>query len=188
MANPLTEPESGKEPTAAPAPELPGIPDAQQLEAELNEALAKVAELEDKFLRAKAETENIRRRAEIEVANAHKYALERFAAEILAVRDSLEFARNVDLQQESAVAVQKMHEGLDLILKLLDGVFQKFGITLVDPQGERFDPEKHQALSMVESEEAPANHVMTVVQKGYLLNGRLLRPAMVVVAKPKPRE
>ena len=134
-------------------------------------------------LQVKAEAENSRKRAAADVAAAHKYALERFAAEIITVRDSLELARTVELPADSSTAVQKMHEGLDLTLKLMDSVFQKFGLTQVDPQGQKFDPERHQAISMVPSAEVPPNHVVNVVQKGYLLNDRLLRPAMVVVAQ-----
>jgi molecular chaperone GrpE len=89
----------------------------------------------------------------------------------------------VELPQGSNPAVQKMHEGLDLTLKLLDGIFQKFGLTLIDPAGQKFDPERHQAISMVDSTEVPPGHVVNVVQKGFLLNDRLLRPAMVVVAR-----
>ena len=89
----------------------------------------------------------------------------------------------VELPEDSNPAVQKMHEGLDLTLKLLDSIFQKFGLTVVDPQGQKFDPEQHQAISMVDSAEIQPNHVVTVVQKGFLLNERLLRPAMVVVAR-----
>jgi molecular chaperone GrpE len=154
---------------------------------ELDDARREVTELRDKFLRAKADADNIRRRADLDVAAAHKFAIERFASEIIAVRDSLELARNVDLKSDIEV-MQKMHEGLDLTLKLLDSVVQKFGITLVDPRGEKFDPARHQAISTLESAETPANHVVNVVQKGYLLHDRLLRPAMVVVAREKPAE
>ena len=170
------------EPAAAgAAPEA--ATDLKPLQAALETARAQAAENLDKFLRAKAETENVRRRAEIDVSAAHKYAVERFAAEIVAVRDSLELARPVDLRQENATALQKMHEGLDLTLRLLDSVFQKFGITLIDPRGEKFDPTRHQAISMVDSEQVAPDHVVNVVQKGYLLHERLLRPAMVVVAR-----
>jgi len=89
----------------------------------------------------------------------------------------------VELPKETSPAVHKMHEGLDLTLKLMDSVFQKFGVTRLDPKGQKFDPERHQAISMVESVEVPPGHVVSVVQKGYLLNDRLLRPAMVVVAR-----
>ncbi len=164
-------------PAPAPAAEL------EKLKAELAAARAEAAEYQDKFLRAKAEADNVRRRAEQDIAAARKYAVERFAAEILPVRDSLDLARNLDLQLDSATAVQKMHEGLDLTLKLMDGVFQKFGLSLIDPKGEKFDPNRHQAISMVESANVPPNHVIDVVQKGFLLHDRVLRPAMVVVAK-----
>jgi molecular chaperone GrpE len=160
--------------------------EAQQLHAELEQARAEAAENLDRFMRARAEAENIRKRAEADVAAAHKYGLERFAAEIITVRDSLELARTVELPAGSNPAVQKMHEGLDLTLKLMDSVFQKFGITQVDPGGQKFDPERHQAISMVPSAEVPPNHVVNVVQKGYMLNDRLLRPAMVVVAQAAP--
>jgi molecular chaperone GrpE len=156
-----------------------------QLQAELEAAHAKVAEDLDKFLRAKAETENVQRRAQLEVANARKYGIERFAAELLAVCDSLELARTVDIQQENQSALEQMHEGLDLTLKLLDSAFQKFSLTVIDPQGEKFDPERHQAMSMVESDEIVPGYVIQVVQKGYLLHDRLLRPAMVLVAKAR---
>ena len=164
-------------------PEQASAADLNTLQAQLAAARAEAAENLDKFLRAKAETDNVRRRAEQDIAAARKYALERFAAEILPVRDSLDLARNLDVQLDSATAVQKMHEGLDLTLKLMDGVFQKFGLSLIDPKGEKFDPNRHQAISMVESTNVPANHVVDVVQKGFLLHDRVLRPAMVVVAK-----
>lgn len=153
------------------------------LQAELEAAKAQAADNLDKYLRARAEVENIRRRAEIDLANAHKYAIERFAAELLAVRDSLELARTVDIQREDQTALQKMHEGLDLTLKLMDDTFRKFSLSIIDPKGAKFDPEKHHAISMVESAEVPANHVVSVMQKGCLLHDRLLRPAMVVVAR-----
>lgn len=167
---------------AAPHDLEPGS-EIQQLQAELEKTRAEAAENLDRFLRAKAEVENLRKRAESELAAARKYAIERFAAEIVAVRDSLDLARLVELPADSNSAVQKMHEGLDLTLKLLDNIFQKFGLTLIDPQGQKFDPERHQAISMVDSLEVPPNHVINVVQKGFLLHDRLLRPAMVVVAR-----
>jgi len=165
-----------------PAGELPA-PEVSALEKELEEVRAQATENLDKFLRAKAETENVRRRAENEIASAQKYAVDRFAAEIIAVRDSLDLARAVDLSAEHSEAVQKMREGLELTLKLLDDVFRKFGITVIDPVGEKFDPTRHQAISMVESAEVPAGNVVAVVQKGYLMHERVLRPAMVTVAR-----
>ncbi len=157
--------------------------ETQQLQAELEKVRAEAAENLDRFLRAKAEVENVRKRGEVDISTTRKYAIERFAAEIVAVRDSLELARMVELPKDSNPAVQKMHEGLDLTLKLLDSIFQKFGLTVVDPQGQKFDPERHQAISMVDSVEVQPNYVVNVVQKGFLLNDRLLRPAMVVVAR-----
>lgn len=175
--------------SAAPTPDAgaphdlePGT-EAQQLQAELEKARAEAAENLDRFMRARAEAENMRKRAELDVVATRKFAIERFASEIVAVRDSLELARMVELPKDSNPAVQKMHEGLDLTLKLLDGIFQKFGLTLIDPAGQKFDPERHQAISMVASAEVPPGHVVNVVQKGFLLNDRLLRPAMVVVAR-----
>jgi molecular chaperone GrpE len=159
-----------------------GKSEIDTLRAELDAARAETQDLNDKFLRARAEVENIRRRAEIDVATAHKYGLERFASEVIAVRDSLDLASTMELAN-NAEAIQKMHEGLELTLKLLDGVFEKFGITLIDPKGEKFDPNRHQAISTVESVETPANHIVNVVQKGYMLRDRMLRPAMVVVSK-----
>ena len=185
-----TDPAADK--TATPDPEtsaahdLETVPEIDQLRAELEQARTEAGENLDRFLRAKAEAENIRRRAEADVTAAHKYALDRFAAEIISVRDSLDLARMVELPKDTSPAVQKMHEGLDLTLKLLASVFQKFGVTLLDPKGQKFDPERHQAISMVESVEVPPGHVVNVVQKGYLLNDRLLRPAMVVVARAAP--
>lgn len=171
---------------AAEAHDLETVPEIDQLRAELEQARTEAGENLDRFLRAKAESENIRRRAEADVTAAHKYALDRFAAEIISVRDSLDLARMVELPKDTSPAVQKMHEGLDLTLKLMDSVFQKFGVTLLDPKGQKFDPERHQAISMVDSAEVPPGHVVNVVQKGYLLNDRLLRPAMVVVSRAAP--
>lgn len=159
--------------------------DPERLQEELAGAQARAKEAEDKYLRAVAEIDNIRRRAQIDISNAHKYGLERFVGELLPVRDSLELAKQVDLNQAGPSVVQKMQEGLDLTLRMMEGAFQKFGITLVDPQGQKFDPTQQQAVSMVETDQVPPNHVLQVMQKGYLLNERLLRPAMVVVAKPK---
>jgi molecular chaperone GrpE len=185
MSNAQNEPVPGaSETSVGPPQELPA-PGVDAVEKELEEVRAQAAENLDKFIRAKAETDNVRRRAEADVASAHKYAVDRFASEIVAVRDSLDLARNVDLSGDNREVVQKMHEGLELTLKLLDDVFRRFGLTLLDPQGEKFDPNRHQAISMMESAEVAPNHVVTVVQKGYLLHDRVLRPAMVVVAKAR---
>ena len=180
-----TSPEK-KTHAAGQAPQTPGsatdVAD-EAVNAELEKVQRELEAAKDRFLRAKAETENVRRRAETDVANAHRFAIERFATELLAVRDSLDLAQNVEIEQRENEAVQKMREGLTLTLKLMDDVFAKFSIAIIDPVGEKFDPEKHHALSMVESAEVPPNHVVNVVQKGYLLHDRVLRPAMVMVAK-----
>lgn len=170
-------------PAAATAPEAPEAVDIEALKAELEAVRTQASENLDKFMRAKAETENVRRRAETDVASAHKFAIERFALEMLAVKDSLERARTVDLKTSDA-ALEKMFEGIDLTLKLMDSIFQKFALTEINPAiGDKFDPEKHQAMSAQDSAEVPPNHVLMVLQKGYLLNNRLLRPALVIVAK-----
>lgn len=174
-------------PAVATAPETPVTVDIEVLRAELAAAQTQVAENLDKFMRAKAETENVRRRAETDVASAHKFAIERFALEMLAVKDSLERARIVDIKTSDA-ALEKMFEGIDLTLKLMDSIFQKFALTEISPAiGEKFDPEKHQAMSAQDNAEVPPNHVLMALQKGYLLNNRLLRPALVIIAKtPAP--
>lgn len=156
---------------------------ALKLEQELEHARLAAAENMDKFVRAKAEAENIQRRAQIDIANARKYAVEKFASELLSVHDSLELAKTVDIKEDNAEMLAKMQEGLELTLKQLDSAFEKFQLSVIDPQGEKFDPERHQAMSMVESSEVAPNHVLTVIQKGYMLNDRLLRPAMVIIAK-----
>ena len=161
----------------------PTAPTVEELQTALDAASAEAAQNLDKFMRAKAETENVRRRAEADLASAHKFSIERFALEVLAVKDSLERARAVEIQANGAL-IEKLHEGLDLTLKLLDNIFEKFALTVVDPQkGDKFDPERHMAMSLLESAELPPNHIIAVVQKGYLLHNRLLRPAVVVVAR-----
>ncbi|WP_298135332.1 nucleotide exchange factor GrpE [Acidiferrobacter sp.] len=177
--------ETGVE-TQAPGREGPqaAAGDPAVLAAELEKARAELAESRERLLRVAADAENSRRRAEQDAATARKFALERFATELLPVRDSLDRARAVDRSTASA-ATEALFAGVDLTLQLLDAAFEKFAITVIDPAGARFNPDHHQALSMVESQDVPANHIVEVVQKGFLLNDRLLRPALVVVAKPK---
>ncbi len=158
-------------------------PDADSLEQQLEQARLEVAENLDKFLRAKAETENIRRRSADEVSKARKFAVEQFAGELLVVRDSLELASKYSIEGEDSPDLTHMHEGMMLTLKQLDSVFEKESIVVIDPTGEKFNPELHQAMSMIETDEVAPDHVVRVMQKGYLINDRLLRPAMVVVAK-----
>ncbi len=147
----------------------------------LQQAEANLEEAQEQVLRLKAEMENLRRRSAREVENAHKYALERFVQELLPVIDSLEMGRDAVMAEGATLA--KLQEGTDLTLKMLLSTIEKFGIKAVHPEGEPFDPELHQAMSMLESSEHAPNTVMNVMQKGYLLNDRLVRPAMVVVSK-----
>ncbi|MHB0916994.1 MAG: nucleotide exchange factor GrpE [Thiobacillus sp.] len=149
------------------------------LEALLKAAELQAAEHHDAWLRAKAETENMRRRAAEDVDKARKFAVENFASELLAVKDSLEAA----LVAESP-SVENMKDGVELTLKQLTAAFAKFNLNDIDPLGEKFDPHQHQAIQVVESDQ-PANTVVTVLQKGYRLNERTLRPALVMVAKGK---
>ncbi|PZL93623.1 nucleotide exchange factor GrpE [Pantoea graminicola] len=151
-----------------------------KLEAELAQSQTGVR---DAQLRAQAEIENIRRRTEMDVEKAHKFALEKFANELLPVIDSLERALEVANKEDPQLA--SMIEGIELTLKGLLGAVRKFGVEVVGETGVPFNPEVHQAMSMMESEEFEPNHVMLVMQRGYTLNGRLLRPAMVAVAKAK---
>ena len=148
----------------------------------LRAAELKAAENHDAWLRAKAETENVRRRAQDDVAKAYKFASEKFAGELLAVIDSLEAALASDNQ-----SAESLRAGVELTLRQLNSAFEKANLTVVNPLGEKFDPHKHQAISQIEApdEQTEPNHVITVLQKGYMLNERVLRPAMVVVSKAK---
>ncbi len=149
------------------------------LEDLLRTAELKSAEHHDAWLRAKAETENLRRRARDDVSKAHKFAAEKFAAELLAVKDSLEAA----LANETQTA-EALKAGVELTLKQLVAAFEKSSVVELDPLGQKFDPHFHQAIAMVEAEQE-ANTVVSVLQKGYALHDRILRPALVTVAKPK---
>jgi molecular chaperone GrpE len=151
-----------------------------QLEAELAQLQTGVR---DAQLRAQAEIENVRRRTEMDIEKAHKFALEKFANELLPVIDSLE--RALELANKEDEKSASMVEGIELTLKSLLGAVRKFGVEVVGETGVPFNPEVHQAMSMMESEDVEPNHVMMVMQRGYTLNGRLLRPAMVAVAKAK---
>ena len=147
-------------------------------EAAMAELQARADDNWDRYLRAAAETENVRKRASRDVEHARKYALEGFGTEMLAVRDSLELGLGA---VESADA-DSIAEGSKATLKLLSAALERFGIAEIDPVGEPFDPERHEAINMQPSADAEPGSVLSVVQKGYSLNGRLLRPAMVVVA------
>ncbi|QYD69679.1 nucleotide exchange factor GrpE [Paraburkholderia edwinii] len=148
-------------------------------DAALAEAQAKVTELQESFLRAKAETENVRRRAQEDIAKAHKFAIENFAEHLLPVIDSLEAA-----VAHSSDDLAKVREGVELTLRQLTGALEKGRVMAINPVGEKFDPHRHQAISMVPAEQE-ANTVVAVLQKGYVINDRVLRPALVTVAAPK---
>lgn len=147
--------------------------------AELEQSKARAAELQDQALRVAAEMQNVRRRAERDVENAHKYALDKFGADLLPVVDSLERGLQAAGSDESTQAVR---EGVELTLRILTDVLRKHGLEVVESIGQPFNPSLHEAMSMVPSPDHAPNTVMAVLQKGYTLNGRLVRPAMVVVA------
>ena len=149
------------------------------LEESLKAAELQAAEHHDAWLRAKAETENMRRRAAEDVDKARKFAVESFASELLAVKDSLEAALAVE-----SPSVENLKDGVELTLKQLVAAFGRNNLHDIDPMGEKFDPHQHQAIQMIESDQ-PANTVVTVLQKGYRLHDRTLRPALVMVAKGK---
>lgn len=155
-------------------------PAAQTLEEQLAASQQLVQELQDAFLRAKAEAENARRRAQDDITRAHKFAIEGFAEALVPVKDSLEMA----LQVESPT-VESLKEGVDMTLKQLTAAFEKNRLFEIKPQaGDKLDPMKHQAISMVPADQEP-NTVVAVLQKGYLIADRLLRPALVTVAQEK---
>lgn len=148
-------------------------------EQQIRQLELKAAEHYDAWLRAKAEGENIRRRAQEDISKAHKFAVEKFAGELLAVKDSLEAALGVQEQ-----TVDSFKAGVELTLKQLVAAFEKNALIEINPVGEKFDPHRHQAIGMVDAEQE-ANTVVTVLQKGYLIADRTLRPALVMVAKGK---
>ena len=156
-------------------------PSVDDLKKQLEAANAKAQESWDKLMRATAEVDNLRKRQSRELENAHKYALERFSNELLQVRDSLELGHQAALDEKADVA--KLREGTELTLKLMSDVMEKFGIEQINPEGEPFNPEQHQAMSMQPRDDVDPNTVIQVVQKGYSLNGRLIRPAMVLVSQ-----
>lgn len=159
--------------------EAPDVEVMPGLEEALQTAERKAQEHYDAWMYAKAEGENIRRRAMEDIEKARKYALEKFSGELLAVKDSLEAAINVE-----SATLESYRDGVELTLKQLSSVFEKFDLAEINPLGEKFDPNQHQAISTVESDAEP-NTVTHVLQKGYALNDRILRPALVMVAKAK---
>lgn len=157
------------------------VPSEEMLiDNQLAEAEQKLAEMQDAFLRAKAEVDNTQRRAQEDIAKAHKFAIEGFAESLLAVKDSLEMALKVE-----AISVESLREGVTATLRQLTSVFEKNKLFEIDPEiGEKLDPMKHQAISTVPADQE-SNTIVTVLQKGYTLSDRLLRPAIVIVAAAK---
>ena len=158
----------------------PGDP-APDLATLLKQAEDEASRLKDAWLRAMAETDNVRKLAQNDVAKAHKYAIERFAQELLAVKDALEQTLAVP-----SASIEALRDGVQLTLKNLNAAFDKAQIAAIDPLHDKYDPHRHQAMTMVESDQ-PAGTVAQVFQKGYMLGDRILRPALVAVAKPKDR-
>lgn len=181
-AAPRDEPAQDSVATATPEPEAieQHAATVEELTAELEAARAKADENWDLLLRARAETENLRRRQAAELEKAHKYALDGFVRELLQVRDSLELGH--DAAQEADADIGKLREGTELTLKLLSDVMAKFGVESVEPLNQPFNPELHQAMTMQPRSDVPPNTVVAVLQKGYTLNGRLVRPALVMVS------
>lgn len=191
----MTQGEQGPNPESNPAEDVQATPAAEaaaqagqpetadaaapeQLAAQLAEAQARLAEMQDVFLRAKAEADNTRRRAQEDIAKAHKFAVESFAEALLPVKDSLEMALKVETP-----SIDSLKEGVDMTLKQLSAAFEKNRLLEINPQqGEKLDPMKHQAISMVPSEQE-ANTIVSVLQKGYMISDRLLRPALVTVSQ-----
>lgn len=186
----MTQGEQRPNPDAVPSEELPAdaateasAPADQpaagpDLTTQLAELQAKLADMQDAFLRAKAEADNIRRRAQEDIAKAHKFAVESFAEALLPVKDSLEMALKVE-----SPSLESLKEGVEMTLKQLSAAFEKNRLLEINPQpGEKLDPMKHQAISMVPADQEP-NTIVTVLQKGYMIADRLLRPALVTVSQ-----
>ena len=167
---PLPTETSSEEPKVAPAADTGEL---------LRQAELKAQEHHDAWLRARAEADNIRKRTQIELANAYKYAIESIAAELLPVKDSLEATLAAD-----SADLEALRSGVDLTLKQLNAVFEKANLKEINPIGEKFDPHQHQAISMLPSEKE-LNTIVNVLQKGYKLHDRVIRPALVTVANPE---
>ncbi len=175
----LSEAAVSPAPTPDPETETTVMPSLEDL---LKAAELKAAEHHDAWLRAKAEGENIRRRAQEDIGKAGKFAVEKFSGELLAVKDSLEAALASDNQ-----SAEHLKEGVELTLRQLIAAFDKSGLAEINPLGQKFDPHQHQAISQIEAPDdaSEANTVLSVLQKGYALHGRVIRPALVVVSKAK---
>lgn len=168
-------------------PEGPEPVSEQSLENQIESLMQQIEEQKciaaenlEKALRAQAELDNMRKRTARDIENAHKYSLERFVTDLLPVIDSMELGLSAS---ENAPDIASLKEGMDLTFKMFASSLEKFEVKVIDPQGEKFNPELHQAVTMQEAEGVDSGNVITVMQKGYELNGRLVRPAMVIVAK-----
>jgi len=153
----------------------------EELTQRLATAEKKAIDNWDQLLRTKAEMENIRRRGQKDLENAHKFALDKFVSEMLGVKDSLEMG--IEASQQDNADIESLCEGSKMTLSMLSNVFEKFNVIELNPMGEKFNADHHQAMSMQPNKKFEPNTVMGVMQKGYLLNGRLIRPAMVIVTK-----
>ena len=175
----MTENKANTKKTTEHSTVKPPVDVMPSLEELLKKAELDAAEHHDAWLRAKADSENIRKRAQVDIANAHKYAIDNFSTELLTVMDSLE----AGLAVENAT-VENFKNGMELTLKQLTAAFDKFNLKVINPDGEKFDPHQHEAMCTVDSDLTP-NTVVHVMQKGYVLNDRIIRPALVTVSKAK---
>ncbi|MBM3203084.1 nucleotide exchange factor GrpE [Candidatus Woesearchaeota archaeon] len=164
-----------------PQPDVIEVGSVEELARQLAETGLKAQDYWDRLVRLQAEFENHKKRTEKDLQNAHKFALERFAKELLTVMDSLELGIQASVSSQSDV--EKLREGMELTLRQLAAVFEKFGIQVIDPLGDKFNPDLHQAMAAQPAEAVEPNTVVKVFQKGYSLNDRLLRPAMVIIAQ-----
>lgn len=162
-------------------PEVMEITSVEDMARQLAETSLRMQDYWDRLVRAQAEFDNYKKRVEKDLQNAHKYALERFARELLAVIDSLELG--IQASNASQPEVEKLREGMELTLRQLTAAFEKFGIQVIDPLGDKFNPDLHQAMAAQPADDVEPNTVIKVFQKGYSLNDRLLRPAMVIIAQ-----
>jgi molecular chaperone GrpE len=175
-SDPVSEPAAAEK--AAEKAAEPAGAETPDLASQLAEVEAKLAEAQDAFLRAKADAENTRRRAQEDISKAHKFAVESFAEALLPVRDSLEMALKIETP-----SIESLKEGVEMTLRQLSGAFERNRLVEINPQaGEKLDPMKHQAISMVAAEQE-ANTIVSVLQKGYMISERLLRPALVTVSQ-----
>ncbi|HJX21259.1 MAG TPA: nucleotide exchange factor GrpE [Steroidobacteraceae bacterium] len=177
------ERQSAGEPTAVLPETAAQLVELERLQQALTEAEERARSHWEQYLRAVADLENVRKRAQRDIEAANRYGLEKFASELLPVKDSLELA----VQNAGRAQASSLREGQEATLQLLSRALEKLGVTVIDPLGEPFDPERHEAMMARESDTAEPNSVLEVVQPGYELNGRLLRPARVIVAKEPAR-